>query len=201
MIKALTHGANVVQAPRRFRESLPILVLLDLQRQHVFGHGRLLIHNAAAVTAACRCLLEVARENGIPVAHVRRLAAAPVFNPESPLTSWLDECRPTAHEMVYEHIAPSCYSVQCFSRFFEHIEDPLIVLAGFSANFTGLATVIDGFSRGHRLRFVPDASGSYDGEHGVQHDVICNLIGQFAELTELQPTLDMLTRRHGRGTG
>ena len=121
---------KVISAAHRFREPLPVLVLLDMQKQHLDGSPQFVVRDAASVVAGCKKLLAAARTIEIPIAHTKRLEGDPFFNPESPLTDWVAECRPTPHEMLYEHTAPSIYSVPSFSRFFEHIQSPLIVLAG-----------------------------------------------------------------------
>lgn len=193
---------KVISAAHRFREPLPVLVLLDMQKQHLDGSPQFVVRDAASVVAGCKKLLAAARTIGIPIAHTKRLEGDPFFNPESPLTDWVAECRPTPHEMLYEHTAPSIYSVPSFSRFFEHIQSPLIVLAGFGASYTALATAIDGFSRGHRIWFVGDASGSC-GWTAVNHEPVCNIIGQFAEIIDLSSALTRFqersrdTRAHG----
>lgn len=191
--------SNVIPAASRFREPVPVLVLLDLQRQHMAGDQRLQIPDAAPVASACRSLLDAARQAGVPVAHARRVEAAPVFNPASELTGWLDECRPLPHEMIYEHALPSCYAADGFARFFDYVEDPFLVLAGFGTNYTGLATAIDGFARGHRIWFVPEACGSYDGGFGISRDATCRLLAQFAEARSLGSVLSAFRGETRRG--
>jgi nicotinamidase-related amidase len=185
---------KVISAAHRFREPLPVLVLLDMQKQHLAGSPQHVVGNAASVVDGCQKLLAVARTTGIPVAHTKRLEGDTFFNPESPLTDWVAECRPIPHEMLYEHTAPSIYSVQSFARFFEHIQSPLIVLAGFGASYTGLATAIDGFSRGHRIWFVGDASGSGGGA-AIDHRPVCTIIGQFADIIDLSSALTRFQER------
>lgn len=194
MIPAPHPAPRVIPAAHRFREPLPVLVLLDLQKQHLAGGPQHTVRNAAAVVDGCQRLLAAARTSGIPVAHTKRLEGDAFFNPESPLTDWVAECRPSPHEMLYEHTAPSIYSVQSFARFFEHIQSPLIVLAGFGASYTGLATAIDGFSRGHQIWFVGDASGSC-GSTAVNHEPVCNIIGQFADVIDLSSALSRFQDR------
>jgi nicotinamidase-related amidase len=189
MMAALNTTAKVISAAHRFREPRPVLVLFDLQKLHLGGSRPYAVKDASSVMEGCKRLLTAARRFGIPIAHTKRVEADACFNPESPLTSWVEECRPTPYEMIYEHTAPSAYSVETFSRFFDHVQSPLIVLAGFGANYTGLATAIDGFSRGHQVWFVNDASGSYDGNASISHAPVCSIISQFAEVTDLETVL------------
>jgi nicotinamidase-related amidase len=101
------------------------------------------------------------------------------FNAATELADWIDDLRPLPGEMVFEHELPSCYSVDAFADFIAYIRDPSLIIAGFGANYTVLATAIDGFSRGHRIWFVREATGSYGLSGGLTHAHTCQLIEQF----------------------
>jgi nicotinamidase-related amidase len=186
---------QVIAASTRFRRTVPVLLLTDLQVEHAIANRRYSIDNAGLIAAGCRRLLETARSGRFPVAHFRRLHGSAFFNPAGQFADWLEPLRPWPNEMVYEHELPSCYSCEAFSRFFGHVRDATFVLAGFGANYTGLATAIDAFSRGHIVRFVADASGSYGETSHATHPSVCGLIGQFAEVIDLETALGSLVER------
>jgi nicotinamidase-related amidase len=187
---------QVIAASSRFRRAVPVLVMTDLQMEHTVEGRPYTVADAEAVVERCGALLDAARAAQIPVAHFRRVEQSPYFNPASALAAWVDVVRPWPSEMVFEHDVPSCYSCEAFTRFFGHVRDPLFYLAGFGANYTGIATAIDAFTRGHDVRFVADASGSYGR---ANHDAVCGVIAEFADLVDVGAALSILARRESAG--
>ncbi|HZB38365.1 MAG TPA: isochorismatase family protein [Beijerinckiaceae bacterium] len=188
--------AQVIAASTRFRRVVPVLLLTDLQLEHAIAGRHYSIADAGAVLEGCKRLLTAARAAQLPIAHFRRLQESPFFNPAGQFADWLEPVRPWPNEMVFEHDLPSCYSCEAFTRFFGHVRDPLFFLAGFGANYTGLATAIDAYSRGHRIRFVGEAAGSYGA---VAHDSVCGLIGEFADLIDIPAAFETFERRELHG--
>ncbi len=179
---------NVVRAADRFRRRTQLLLLLDLQYEHLAGHLRHRVIDAERVLRACTRLLEAARHNGIRVAHARHVAAMGGRD-RSPGLAWIEGCRPLANEMVCDHVAPSCYSNPVFAGVIEHLYQPQLFLAGFGLNETGLATAIDGFSRRHTLTLVHDASACHGAGARVGHRAVCDLVGQFSNMAGVEATL------------
>jgi nicotinamidase-related amidase len=185
--------SHVIAASTRFRRAVPVLVLTDLQVEHTVAGRHYAVAGAEAVVEGCKRLLGAARAAQLPIAHFRRLQDSPFFNPAGQFVDWLDPFRPWPNrEMVFEHDLPSCYSCEAFTRFFGHVHEPLFFLAGFGANYTGLATAIDAFSRGHRLRFVGEASGSYAA---VPHEAVCGIIAEFADVIDIGTAVAAFERR------
>ena len=196
-------ASTVIDVGARRRRSTAVLVLTDLQREHAVAGRRHAVEGADRVAAACGALLVAAREARFPVAHFRRVGRDFYFHPQTAMSDWLDAVRPRPDEMVFEHELPSCYSCEAFARFMAYVREPLIVLAGFGANYTALATAIDAYSRGHHVRLVQDASGCIAGAR-YTHEGVTDLIGDFAELTDTREALAMIqgergpeTREHG----
>ena len=130
----------------------PILVCADLQVQHLRGHGI-----AGDAVARCQTLLELWRTERWPVMHLKRIAQAAWFGPASRLTDWAAEFRPRPGEMVFEHPLPSAYSSSRFADYMASMRSVHCLVAGCSLDETILATVIEGFHRGHRFGVVADA--------------------------------------------
>lgn len=173
-----------VAAPR----AAPLLILVNMQREHVVPGRRYRVRDDDTVRMSCLTLLRGAREAGLPVAHFRRVGRGLFFNPGDRFSSWVEDFVPRPSEMVFEHEAPSCFSCEAFERMIAYMHEPSLVLAGFGAEYTGLATSIDAFARGYRVRFVPEASGA----SLVRSDSLTPLIGQFAEPTALGGALALL---------
>jgi nicotinamidase-related amidase len=179
---------NVVRAAERFLRRTQILLLLDLQHEHLHGPVLHRVSDADRVLHACRRLLESARQNGVRIAHARRVVSMGGRD-RSPGVAWIEGCRPLANEMVCEHVAPSCYSNPVFASLLDHVYQPQLFVAGFGLNETGLATIIDGFSRNHALSLVRDASACHGVGARVGHRGVCELIGQFSSLLDEEATI------------
>ena len=179
---------NVVRAAERFLRRTQILLLLDLQHGHLQGSLLHRVSDADRVLNACRRLLASARQNGVRIAHARRVASMGGRD-RSPGVAWIEGCRPLANEMVCEHVAPSCYSNPVFASLLDHVYQPELFVAGFGLNETGLATIIDGYSRNHALSLVRDASACHGVGARVGHRGVCELIGQFSSLLDEEATI------------
>jgi nicotinamidase-related amidase len=163
--------------------SLPTLVLVDLQQEYVAAPRALAIPDAQPALANCRAALAHARIMGFPVAFVRWITHSPFFNSATRFSHWIDGFEPTRTELVFERSQLSCYA----SAHFADVVGADMVLAGFAGEAACLATAVDAFHRGHRLRFLKDASASH-GLNGIAptevHRVVAAVIGVFAEVDE-----------------
>lgn len=130
----------------------PILVCADLQVQHLRDRG-----NSGDAVAQCLALLELWRAELWPVLHLKRIAQAAWFDPGSQLSEWVAEFRPRPGELVFEHPLPSAYSSSRFADYMASMRSVHCLVAGCSLDQTILATVIEGFHRGHRFGVVADA--------------------------------------------
>jgi nicotinamidase-related amidase len=144
-------GGDMAASPH---EDPPILVCADLQNVYL-AEGR--VGDCGDVTARCGMLLSVWRENLWPVLHLKRIAQAAWFNPASDLTDWIAEFRPRPGELVFEHPLPSAYSSTRFAEYMSSMKNIRCAVTGFSLDETILATVVEGFHRGHRYQVVADA--------------------------------------------
>jgi nicotinamidase-related amidase len=164
-------------------ENPPILVCADLQNVYL-AEGR--IDDAGAVTSRCLTLLSLWRDNLWPVLHLKRIAQAAWFNPASDLTDWIAEFRPRPGEMVFEHPLPSAYSSTRFSEYMSSMKNIRCAVTGFSLDETVLATVVEGFHRGHRYQIIADAvaCGRADADAASYRLAMVKAAGNFSGITE-----------------
>jgi len=162
----------------------PILVCADFQNVYL-AEGR--IDDAGAITSQCLALLSLWRENLWPVLHLKRIAQAAWFDPASSLTDWIAEFRPRPGEMVFEHPLPSAYSSTRFAEYMSSMKNVRCAVTGFSLDETILATVVEGFHRGHRYQVIVDAvaCGLADGVDAASHRLsMVRAAGNFAGMVE-----------------
>jgi nicotinamidase-related amidase len=182
----------------------PILVCADLQIEYLTeGRGHA-INDPEAIMSRCLRLMAYWRDNLWPVMHLKRIAQAAWFNPASNLTNWIGEFKPQPGELSFDHPLPSAYSSTRFAEYMANIRSLNCVLLGFSLDETILATVVEGFHRGHRYQVILDAAacrhGGLDDAASYKNAVI-KVIGHFAgirtsaEVTGAGPDLSLRLSR------
>jgi nicotinamidase-related amidase len=172
----------------------PALVCVDMQQEYLSPGRRHAMVDTTEVLATCTTLLGHWRSRLWPVLHLKRVAHSAWFNPASNLTDWLPAFRPRPGEMTFEHPLPSAYSSARFNEYMSHVGVTTCVLLGFSLEEAVLATVIEGFHRGHDLHVVQEgvACGSFDGcDPGLYRQILLHLIENYAGIE----TLDDVSRR------
>jgi nicotinamidase-related amidase len=177
---------NEVQTPAQ------LLLCVDLQKAQLTATGLSAFVEVDAVLAACRSVLDAWRSRMWPVAHLRRVAQATWFDPASDATDWLDGWRPQPAEMLFEHPLPSAYSSPRFAEYMRHIGPATCTLIGFALEETVLATVIEGFHRGHQFRLITEAlacRGSKVCELTAYRGVLTGLAQNYALIQPLQSLL------------
>lgn len=175
-----------------------LLLCVDLQKSHLQAAELSAKADVESVLAACESVLSAWRSRMWPVAHLKRVAQAEWFDPASDQTDWLDGWRPRPAEMLFEHPLPSAYSSPRFAEYMRHIGPTTCTLIGFALEETVLATVIDGFHRGHQFRLIGDAlacRGSKACEHAVYRDVLMELAQAYAPVQPMQTLLPSALHR------
>jgi nicotinamidase-related amidase len=164
-----------------------ILVCANLQAEYLTeGRGHVL-RDAEAVTSRAFELLALWRNNLWPVMHLKRIARAEWFDPESNLTDWIADLKPRPGELTFEHPLPSAYSSTRFAEYMSNMKNIRCVLLGFSLDETILSTVVDGFHRSHRYQVVSDAVACGQPEIGDAASykmAVVQVIGNFAGIVE-----------------
>jgi nicotinamidase-related amidase len=184
---------QLVQTANRVDQ--PLICFLDLQVEYV-AEGRALALDACTPWMEnCRQLLALARTERMSIAHFRQLRRGTVLNPATGFASWIEEFRPRPSEMIFERALPSCYAAERFASVLDHIDHPIVILAGLTGHGACLATVLDGFHRRHRFIYVSDASstpglGTLDA--AASHACVTEIIGCYAEVSTTEKIIRWL---------
>jgi len=163
-------------------EDPPILVCADLQAQYLSCEGA-----GDSEVSRLLALLELWRAELWPVLHLKRIAQAAWFDPSSNLTDWIEAFRPQPGEMVFEHPLPSAYSSSRFAEYMASLKCVHCLMTGCCLDETILATVIEGFHRGHRFCVVSDAVTclqSIAGDAEGYRAAMMRAIGKFAGVAQ-----------------
>jgi nicotinamidase-related amidase len=150
--------------------AVPTLVLVDMQQEYIASPRILAIADPAPALANCHAALAHARAMGFPVAFVRWIARAPLFNAKTRFSHWIEGFEPTGVDMVFERNRPSCYASAEFADVIGS-GGGSFVLAGFAGEAACLSTIVDAFHRGHRVTYLADASASHGLDGIAAHDV------------------------------
>ena len=170
---------------KEFDHDPPMLVCADLQIEWVTEGCRNAITDAEAIMSRCLALMALWRANLWPVMHLKRIAQAAWFNPDSNLTNWIADLRPRPGELAFEHPLPSAYSSARFADYASSIRNIRFLVMGFSLDETILSTVIEGFHRSHRYQVIGDAVAcrrADAGQAAAYTDAVVKVIGNFASV-------------------
>jgi len=177
---------------RSWRHASVIVAFADFQREYVAAGRAFAISDPNAALARSRRWLETARTMMLPIAHFRQYRSGTYFNRAAPFADWIEGFRPRTDEILYERSLPSCYADSGFSDFTTHIADPLIILAGLSADQVGLATAVEASSRGHRVIFVSDCSATPSLgrlSEADAHRAVSAIVSSYADVLSLDQLL------------
>lgn len=179
-----------------------LLLCMNLQKEHLAPGRRHMMADTDDVLGACAAITEGWRKRLWPIVHLKRIAHAAWFNPASAMTDWIDEYRPRPGELIFEHPLPSAYSSARFAAYMSEIGSATrIVMVGFSLDQSILATVIDGFHRGHSLRVTGDAVASRKPDYcelPVYRHALLDLVSEYASIDTLENALDPQAQLTGR---
>ncbi|MBR1122436.1 isochorismatase family protein [Bradyrhizobium lablabi] len=163
------------EATPPLHEEPPVLVCANLQIE-VFAEAA----DADEVASRCGALLSLWRDNLWPVLHLKRIARAAWFDPQSNRSDWISGFRPRPGEMVFEHPLPSAYSATRFAEYMSSMKNIRCAVMGLSLDETILATVIEGFHRGHRYQVITDAVACGREDAGGYKAAVLKAAGNFA---------------------
>ncbi|MBV8977659.1 MAG: isochorismatase family protein [Alphaproteobacteria bacterium] len=151
--------SEIVQFDKyRHVRAAPPLVFVDMVRHEIdpepgFGEAE-----SGPVLARCRQLLREARSRHWPIAFVRSaMRSVPGF--ASAGARWIDGFEPRRCDMVFERHGASCYSSDEFARAMD-AAGRVYIVAGFSADNSCLATLMDAPLNNHFVGVVQDAAAT-----------------------------------------
>ncbi|HTK36558.1 MAG TPA: isochorismatase family protein [Caulobacteraceae bacterium] len=169
----------------------PMLVCLDLQRQHTTGAADIDRGAAGRCVETCKRVLRHARAAGWQIAHVQRhdgrMAALPeLFRP-------IEGLEPRPREPVFYRDRPSAFASTAFRDYVGRLGDPRLIVIGFSLHASVLFTAVSGFEAGTPITVVEGALAApsmsrFSGE--VLETVLLDVLSTFAEVVSTDELLD-----------
>jgi nicotinamidase-related amidase len=174
---------------------IPFIAFVDLQVEYITDGRVYCIRNVEPWIENCQRLLDGVRQLRLPLAHFRQMRSSVFFNEKSDFCQWIKDFRPRANEAIYERQLPSCYSNKAFCEYIDHVNQPIIVLAGLTADQSCLSTVVEAYHRNHHVIYVSDASsnpplGKLSEEES--HKIASEIISLYAEVTTTDEILGKL---------
>jgi nicotinamidase-related amidase len=169
----------------------PMLVCLDLQREHTTGAAAVDLDNAHRCVETCKRVLRHARAAGWQIAHVHRhdgrMAALPeLFRP-------IEGLEPRPREPVFYRDRPSAFASHAFQDYVSRLGEPRLIVIGFSLHSSALFTAVAGHEAGSPITVVEGALGvsaiqRFSGE--VMETVLLGVLSTFAEVVSTDELLD-----------
>jgi nicotinamidase-related amidase len=185
------HTTNVVALKeaafaRRPEPVRPLLVVIDIQREYI-EHGRpLCLEEIEKCLYRCARVLRHAREHEWDIAHVMWRQKGQLFNESQLFSELIQGFHPHGSERVFVKSAASAYSNGEFAAMMDMRGGEDTFMIGFQGPCGCLATLVDGYSRGHRLSFVADASSTQrtpDADEAAAHRQLVDIARQYACVT------------------
>ena len=173
------------------------LVLVDLQQEYIAAPRVLALEETKTALANCRSALAHARASGLPVAFVRWIDRAPLFNKATRFSRWIEGFEPHGVDMIFERNRPSCYASADFAEVIGS-GGGSFVLAGFAGEAACLATAIDAFHRDHTVTFLADASASHaldDVNARDVHRVVSRVAGLYGNVLSTKGWITSTSRK------
>lgn len=177
----------------------PVIVLVDLQKEYLSRHRALRLNGVEKALEKCRRLVDVARSRGFPIAFMRWAQKSKFFNAVQDYSAWIDGFTPLGSDMVFERSMPSCYANKQFAEMMDSGGGENAVLAGFTGTIACLSTIVDAYSRGHRITFHADASASHalDSRSGAStHGLVSQIISLYGPVTTTDQWIAEQTHTH-----
>jgi ureidoacrylate peracid hydrolase len=185
---------NLNHHSQRKLASVPILLLLDLQKEYLAQGRAFAMNDLDESLKQCARLLSAAREKQLPIAHFKRVSRSPFFNPQCEFGGWIEEFRPLPSEMIFEHDQLSCYDNLSFSNLLKSLDSPKLIVAGIGGQFCGITTAMSAAKRGDDLTWVKDASASSPigtRSEAESHDIACDIIEKLAVVATVDAVIAM----------
>ena len=172
---------------------VPLVILVDPQREYQAEGRALKLPEVDAVIANCRRQLAFARTHGLPVAITRWRQRGKFLADLSGFGGWIEGLEPHGSDMVFEKALPSCYSNQSFAEMMAAGGGDHAVIAGFTGSVACLSTIVDAYHRGHKLTFLGDASASHplaDCRPGESDAVVASVVSLYARVSNVGDWMD-----------
>ncbi|MDA0261845.1 MAG: isochorismatase family protein, partial [Proteobacteria bacterium] len=134
---------NVVQLPDCMIDP-PLLIAIDIQREYTTEGRPYFINGVEPSVKNCQRVLEHARAQRWPVAHIRHLQSGHVFNETMAYSRFVEGFEPLPHEFVFTKNNFSCYTNTAFAELLESARRGKIYVIGYNSLMCCLSTIIEG---------------------------------------------------------
>lgn len=135
-------------------KAVPPIVFVEMFEDIPEAPCRLRPEPIMSTLANCRILLDHARSAGWPLGFV--VAAERARRNVHGGLPWIDGFRPQRTDMVFETTENSCYSSEAFADAMTDAGNCYLI-AGFSGECIGLATLVEASRHGHDVGLIEDA--------------------------------------------
>lgn len=199
-----TWGSVVDLRVYRDPSHTPVIILVDLQQEYLSMHRALKLNEINNALKNCRSLLQVARDNGFPIAFVRWSQKSKFFNSSQGYSGWINGFTPHGSDMIFERSMPSCYTSEWFTDMMENGGGMNAVLAGFTGSIACLSTILDAYNRGHTITFLADASASHainSHSEARTHEFVSKIISLYSPATTTENWIAEQARTRKRVIG
>ena len=169
----------------------PMLVCLDLQREHTVGADATDRDSALHCVETCKRVLRHARAAGWQIAHVQRHDGRVAALPE--LLRPIEGVEPRPREPVFYRDRPSAFASRAFEDHVTRLGDPRLIIIGFSMHASVLFTAVSGCEAGLPITVVEGAiavpsTARFSGE--VVETVLLDVLSTFTEVVRPDELLD-----------
>jgi len=172
----------------------PTLILMDCQKEHLHSNDETVVAFNTAIAKRIRRLLVTSRNFGWRVIHCQYKSESPVVSIGPPPGAPIDGLQPLSSEAVFVRTALSAYSDPSFERVLANCLDGPCLIAGFSAQYSLLATIFDAAAREHKLTVIQDASACSPASEKSKEsarDFVFELISQLTSTMSWDEVMDM----------
>lgn len=171
------------------------LILIDVQKEYTSPTGPLRIASIGPSLENLQAVLQHARKEEWPVIHVKHIQqTSERFHPQSGLTDIIEGFEPRSKEGLQLKSRLSAYSSNGFREDLDATDpEQQFVVVGYGSSMCCLATIVDGFNRGHKFKFVHDASASRSSEgmsEEEMHGHACAVMKTFAKVLSTAQLLE-----------
>ncbi len=167
------------------------VIFIDLQREYLTKGRPFYLNNIFPSLNNAKRILELARQEAWEIVHIQHFRNVPdslIFNRSSEFSGFIKGFEPRSDERYFEKNSFSCYSNPAFAAFMEESRGEQTYVVGYGTSKCVLATVVDGFNRGHKLIVISDATyakaelGEGLSEEDMHRVLLATIKSSFANL-------------------
>jgi ureidoacrylate peracid hydrolase len=169
------------------------LIVIDIQREYITPGRPFHISSIGPSLEKAYSMLQCARSQGWPIAHVQHLQDGDLFNRSAATSDFVDGFMPEHGETIAVKGNFSSFSSPEFVKFTAEHADHEFLVIGYGTTMCCLSTIVDGYHRGYRYALVEDACAarSVRGHSEVaMHEHAVATLATFARVTSTGQEID-----------